>query len=318
MVHPTLHLLRQHQALPVLRQGWRSRYFELVYRGEGFGWFPKRYSKVLQDLPEFFAPTLHENVYSLKSSVEQSDIDMLVQILHKRGLFTGWRGEAYAARRLGAMDSMGPRTLFTVERASARVFGLVRFSIHVNGFIRQPQGKEVKYWMGRRSKSKSHYPNMLDQIVAGGLPHGMLPLDCAVKECQEEASIQEDFARRHLKLCGSVTRLCEDEQDLLSLEEIFIFDLDLTEHQHVVVPQPCDGEVAEFILFPSCTQLMSNGELIKQIKPNVLLVLTDFALRHGLVSADDADGGLGYLELIRAIHVPIPQHIYSCCPGSPL
>jgi hypothetical protein len=36
---------------------------------------------------------------------------------------------------------------------------------------------------------------MLDHIVAGGLPHGINPMDNVVKECEEEASIPEDLAR---------------------------------------------------------------------------------------------------------------------------
>lgn len=36
---------------------------------------------------------------------------------------------------------------------------------------------------------------MLDHIVAGGLPHGISPMDNVIKECEEEASIPEDLAR---------------------------------------------------------------------------------------------------------------------------
>lgn len=36
---------------------------------------------------------------------------------------------------------------------------------------------------------------MLDHIVAGGLPHGITPMDNVIKECEEEASIPEDLAR---------------------------------------------------------------------------------------------------------------------------
>lgn len=45
----------------------------------------------------------------------------------------------------------------------------------------------------------------LDNTVAGGIPHGLSPTEALIKECDEEASLPEDFVRRHLKSVGSVS-----------------------------------------------------------------------------------------------------------------
>lgn len=49
-------------------------------------------------------------------------------------------------------------------------------------------------WVARRSKTKSMWPGMLDHMVAGGLPHGISPLDNVKKECEEEANVSAELA----------------------------------------------------------------------------------------------------------------------------
>lgn len=166
----------------------------------------------------------------------------------------------------------------------------------MNGFLNE--NGTMRYWMGKRSASKSRFPGMLDNVVAGGLPTGFSPLECAMKECWEEASIDESVARSRLKCTGSITRCCEEE-GFLSLEEIFIFDMDMAG----LTPQPRDGEVESFSLF-DCDDVIS--KLALQVKPDVLIVLVDFMIRHGLV--DSETDPVGYLDLIRAMHEPIPVH----------
>lgn len=45
----------------------------------------------------------------------------------------------------------------------------------------------------------------LDNTVAGGIPAGMSPTDSLIKECTEEASLSEEFARQYVKSVGSVS-----------------------------------------------------------------------------------------------------------------
>jgi 8-oxo-dGTP pyrophosphatase MutT (NUDIX family) len=46
---------------------------------------------------------------------------------------------------------------------------------------------------------------MLDQTVAGGLTHGLSPLECVIKECAEEASIPEELVKDGLRATGAIT-----------------------------------------------------------------------------------------------------------------
>lgn len=54
----------------------------------------------------------------------------------------------------------------------------------------------------------------------------------------KEASIDSELARNGLKLVGSLTRACIEDNKFVGLEEIFIFDLHLPVGFH---PKPCDG-----------------------------------------------------------------------------
>jgi hypothetical protein len=46
----------------------------------------------------------------------------------------------------------------------AGLFGLRRFGVHINGYVRLSDG-EVAVWVGKRSPSKSVYPGKYDQMV---------------------------------------------------------------------------------------------------------------------------------------------------------
>jgi hypothetical protein len=124
----------------------------------------------------------------------------------------GWRDELYTiygpedSHTDGADECWGRNGAFALERAACALFGVGTFGIHVNGYVEDADG-ETRVWVPRRSKTKQTFPSMLDQIVAGGLTHGLAPDICVVKECAEEASIPEALVleRGRLKSAGVIT-----------------------------------------------------------------------------------------------------------------
>jgi isopentenyldiphosphate isomerase len=60
-------------------------------------------------------------------------------------------------------------------------------------------------WMARRSATKSKWPGMMDHIAAGGQPIGLSLTENVVKECLEEAGIEESITRKGLRPAGAVT-----------------------------------------------------------------------------------------------------------------
>lgn len=93
--------------------------------------------------------------------------------LKTQGIVTGWRDELYPVST-GFYDE--PKLL--VERAASSMLGILNYGVHINGLVKkQNLGEDnnwtEKMWVARRSPTKSTYPGMMDQIVAGGQPAGL-------------------------------------------------------------------------------------------------------------------------------------------------
>lgn len=153
---------------------------------------------------------------------------------------------------------------------------------------------------------------MLDNTVAGGIATGESPFECIVREAAEEASLPEDLVRKKAKSVGAVTYFhvrderAGGETGLLMPECQFVYDLDLTSERHAadgklaeseVTPKPEDGEVESFELMSveKVKEAMRKGEF----KPNCAVVLLDFFVRHGLVTAEDEEG---FVEICGRLH----------------
>jgi hypothetical protein len=203
-------------------------------------------------------------------------VDAVMRELEREGLITGRRDEFYAvAAHLG-----GP-PLMQLERAAVPALGIASCGVHMTGFVRAADG--LRIWVPRRSRTKSTYPGMLDNTVAGGQPIGLGIFENLVKECAEEAAIPAELARRALPV-GTIG-YCLETPDGLKPDVQFCFDLELPLD---FVPRPADGEMEGFELWP-VERVMETVRETRAFKFNCNLVLIDFFLRHGLVAADDPE-----------------------------
>jgi len=231
---------------------------------------------------------------SLSSSLMCDDFNQVNEDLRCRGIIRGWRDELLPVT---ASFSGAPRLL--IERAACPYYGLKAYGVHVNGFVRDAvSGRVASLWVARRAATKSTWPGMLDHIAAGvnvecnhrdhlgspsesnnslgGQPYGIGVMDNVVKECKEEAGIDEELARR-AKACGAVSYNVIDENNHLKRDALFCFDLELPKD---FIPVPVDGEVESFQLQPLewvLERVIEGGE--NGYKPNCNLVLMDFFIR---------------------------------------
>ena len=95
--------------------------------------------------------------------------------LKSEGIIKGWRDELYAVS-----DGFYNEPLFFVERASAPFLGIMQYGVHINGIVKSNADIDIdaddgmeNMWIARRSPTKSTYPSMTDQIVAGGQAAGL-------------------------------------------------------------------------------------------------------------------------------------------------
>lgn len=225
----------------------------------------------------------------------------IVRVLVDRGEVRRLKGEEYAVS-----GADGTR-LLTLDRAAVPYFGVRGQGIHVNGYVRRPDGG-LDMWLGVRAKSKTAHPGKLDNMVAGGQPAHLSIIDNLVKEAAEEASIPEDLARR--ATAAGVITYCLAVPGGLRPDTVHCFDLELPVG---FVPEPHDGEVERFERWPveDVLDIVRRGD---RFKFNCNLVVIDFALRHGLVAPEDGDAA----ALRRALSCPAPYEAIrraACAPA---
>jgi 8-oxo-dGTP pyrophosphatase MutT (NUDIX family) len=202
-----------------------------------------------------------------------------------------WRNELYPI--------YGPRRelLLNMDRSATSLYGVVTYGAHMTAFVRE--GHEMKIWIPRRATTKGRYPGMMDNTVAGGLGTGEKPFNGLIREAEEEASLPESVVRS-AKPCGTLTyfHVCDaragGETGLCQPECQYLYDLELGPE---TVPTPGDGEAVDF-------RLLTVGEVQKamaagEFKPNCALVLLEFFIRHGILTAENEPD---YIEIVARLH----------------
>lgn len=232
-------------------------------------------------------------------------------------ILKGWRNELFP------VYGRNGELLFNIERTAIGLFGAAQFGVHMTAFIRRHDGKsryDFRFWVPRRALTKTTYPGMLDNTVAGGLATGEDPFECIIREGDEEASLPEDFMRKHTKETGTITYIyitderTGGEPGYVYPECQWVYDLELPADGSIT-PIPKDGEVESFSLH---TVEEVQEQLAQGLwKPNCAIVMLDFFVRHGIYTPENEP----YFDDIRvrahrALPFPGPHwpHWQHCSP----
>jgi 8-oxo-dGTP pyrophosphatase MutT (NUDIX family) len=245
----------------------------------------------IQDDPHDGTPYL--TLASSAGTTPESRTEAVASVMNSlraAGNIPAWRNEGYPIT-----SSFYDTPIFVMERAAVPQLGGIEYGVHMNGLVRNTDGS-THMWMARRSATKAKYPNMLDQMVAGGQPVGLSLYDNVVKECWEEASIPPELTRQVLRAAGAVSyETYNAKTDTISRAVLFHYDLHLPS---TFVPTPVDGEVQEFFLWTVPQILASmDPEYPDPIKPNCYSCIIDWLIRDGHVSPDVP----GYLDVVREL-----------------
>lgn len=251
----------------------------------------------LQEYPEIFiiSPSCVTLSDDFKTPKERSDQihNVLTELRKQKVLVTlnGWRNERFDIR-----STSNEKALMEVERSGVCLFGAISYGVHINGYTYKDG--QMMMWIARRSSTKPTYPNMLDNMCAGGLASGLGVRKCAVKECEEEASIPAHLTDK-LKGAGCVSYILEDKRGIFPECE-YLFDLELPSDFE---PVNADGEVSTF-------ELMTMDEVKDAIvsddfKPNSALIVLDFLIRHGVVGPEHEKN---YTYIVEMMHVPLQSY----------
>ena len=256
-----------------------GKYLPWLIDRDCVGWVRRDVAARLAGYPTVFA--LDDKAVRLREHLATYDhrsaaVADVARDLYEAGVFTGWRNEWFPV-----VTRFGSAPLMRLERSAVPVLGVHGHGVHMNGFVRE--AGRLKLWIGTRAADRPIEPGKLDHLVAGGIPLGLGPKECLIKECEEEASIPPELAAHAIPV-GAV-RYRMEHQGWLRNDTMFVYDLELPPD---LTPVNRDGEIAHFRLMElaEVESILAAGE---DFKFNVALVLIDFLIRHGHITPKHPD-----------------------------
>lgn len=127
-----------------------------------------------------------------------------------------------------------------------------------------------------------------------------MPLESIIRECAEEASLPADFVEQGVLATGVVSYTIRTPWGWLSPEVQYVYDLQFPPPSSAEAIQPrtnaADGEVEGFMLMTISEAL--EKALGGEWKANCAIVLVDFLVRRGFVSAER---DVRFLEICRRL-----------------
>lgn len=259
--------------------------------GDLVGWLRPAFARHLAAYPKVFrmdAGAVHLHPGLTDFAVRSAALAIVAGELAARGVVPRLMDEPYPVTAGGRDQAQ-----CMVDRAVAPFFGVRSFGQHLNGFVRRDGA--ILMWLGRRARDRLVFPGALDNMVAGGLPHGIALLDNLVKECHEEAGIPAQLARG-AQAVGALSYNRVSERGFRP-DVLYCYDLELPGD---FAPCNTDGEVEEFLLLP----LDEVARIVREtdeFKLNCNLVVIDFLIRHGRIGPDAPD----YLDLVIGLRRPL-------------
>jgi len=272
-----------------IRRWNRSGYQRFFVAGEAVGWVSHDFAQRLAAFPKVFriGPSTVELAPELKDYAARSAaVDEVLLRLKQEGLIKGWRDEPYPV----GLDFYEP-PLLQMERAAVPLFGVRAYGVHLNGFT--GQGRDLKLWVAKRSRTKHTAPGKLDHLVGGGQPLGLGLMDNLAKECAEEAGMSDALART-ARPAGFISYITEREEGLRN-DICFAFDIELPADFQ---PRNTDGEIEEFYLWP-IEQVKERMRTTDDFKFNVAPVNIDFLVRRGYLSPEEP----GYVDMVEGLRL---------------
>jgi len=252
------------------------------------GWIKPAFAKKLATWPGIFI--LNDESVRLADSIQgfktrSETVDEVIHKLVHQGVIKVHLDEPYPV-------TAGDRNqaIMTLDRSAVPYFGLRSFGQHLNGFVRKSDGMHL--WIARRARDRHIAPGKLDNMVAGGLPWHINLEENLIKECAEEAGMDESLARQAIPT-GTISYLAESDKGIKP-DTLYCYDIELPDDFH---PVCTDGEVESFELMPA-NKVKEIVRDTDDFKLNCNLVIIDFLIRHGLLDPDQA----GYAELVSSLH----------------
>jgi isopentenyldiphosphate isomerase len=194
--------------------------------------------------------------------------------------------------------------LATVNRMAAPFLGITSVGVHLLCYVRgdgdddDNNSNNISLWLAQRAANKSHHPLYWDPTVAGGQPADIGLFQNVIKEAGEEAGIDPELVKKNAVSTGCLSQMTCKPNDGTCMKQSLYYIWDMEVDRKTFIPHPADGEVETFEL---CTakQLEYEVRYGDRLRPAMILVITDFLIRHGIITPDNESD---YAKINAAIH----------------
>jgi hypothetical protein len=275
-----------HDHIVICNRRDMSRFRPFIVAGQPVGFVRSDFASKLADLDTVFRVTPGE-----VALLGDGDFESLSFAMARAGAALVAAGHLPRSREelYPVMARIGAAPLLQIDRAWVPSFGTIATGIHINGYVETPRGLDM--WIGVRARDRNVAPGKLDNIVAGGQPIGLSLAENLLKEAAEEADLSAELAKT-ARPVGAVSYVMEVPAGLRR-DVLYVYDLALPEDFE---PRNTDGEIEAFLRWPARRAVRVARET-EEFKFNVALVIIDFALRHGMIDADEPR----YLALLKGL-----------------
>ncbi|KAJ8131267.1 hypothetical protein O1611_g2356 [Lasiodiplodia mahajangana] len=233
--------------------------------------------------PKFWAIDHEKRTVTLNTGKADFDgrnklIEETIQAGMKSKVFRKWRGELFRVS-----DANG-EPVFDFDGAALDRFGVINYGVHMIGYVHGTEG--TKYWVPRRSHTKSTAPNMLDNTVGGCLRAGEDPFACMIRESEEELCLKPEDTSAKLKPCGTISWSIDQNDDgsVGGQHQVqYLYEMDFGDIQPEI--EKADGEVGAISLrtLDEVRDALYNGEF----KLNCAMTWLAFLIRNGHITAEE-------------------------------
>lgn len=180
------------------------------------------------------------------------------------------------------------RLIATIDRNLAPYFGIDSVGVHLLCFVKRRatdknETHPISLWMAQRSATKSSFPEKWDPTAAGGQPMELSHHENMMKEADEEAGIPSEMSRKATSVGCLSQMTCKSDGSCMKYSKYHVWELQVSEEFQ---PHAKDGEVQSFKLW-GVEELLHEVSEGDKLRPAMRLVVTDFLIRHGIITADN-------------------------------
>eukprot|EP00751_Fragilariopsis_kerguelensis_P006421 CAMPEP_0170795890 /NCGR_PEP_ID=MMETSP0733-20121128/24452_1 /TAXON_ID=186038 /ORGANISM="Fragilariopsis kerguelensis, Strain L26-C5" /LENGTH=379 /DNA_ID=CAMNT_0011145983 /DNA_START=11 /DNA_END=1151 /DNA_ORIENTATION=- len=200
-------------------------------------------------------------------------------------------------RVLSEVDRGEGEIIASVNRMAAPFLGVTSVGIHLLCYICDSNNNNKSLWLAQRASNKSKYPLYWDPTVAGGQPVDINLFQNVIKEAGEEAGINPESVIQNAISTGCLSQMtCKPNGTCMKQSLYYTWDMQVD--RETFVPKSVDGEVANFEL-STAEELENEVRYGNRLRPAMILVVTDFLMRHGIITPDNEPD---FAKIQTAIH----------------